>query len=257
MRFSWLRSRRFWLLVLGGVVIALVGSKLPLEQWFTGVRNWLAVLGPMSAPVYILGYLVATVLGLPNIVLVLVAGSLFGPLGGTAVASIADTLGAIACFVIGRTFARGRIKRWMEKHPTFAQLDQALAHKGWKILLLTRLSPLVPSNVLNYGFSCTKVSFWQYCFFTWLGMLPVLALYAYLGSFGTYLLNGEITFQKVAIQGASLLVAALAAIYITRVARRALTPQCEAKSPSSQAIPINSSQAPAPGNQASKSAKRP
>ncbi|HEY9877611.1 MAG TPA: TVP38/TMEM64 family protein [Leptolyngbyaceae cyanobacterium] len=226
MNLRWLRSRRFWLFVLVGVLIALISSQLPLAQWFTGIKSWLAVLGPLAMPVFVLIYLVATVVGLPNVVLILVAGSLFGVVGGAITASIADTLGAIACFFIGRTLARERIKRWMQKHPNFAQLDQAVGQKGWKILLLTRLSPLVPSNVLNYGFSCTKVNFWQYCLFTWLGMLPVITLYAYMGSFGTYLLNGEITVQKVALQAVGLVIALIAAFYITRITRKALSPSC-------------------------------
>ncbi|HEY9876880.1 MAG TPA: TVP38/TMEM64 family protein [Leptolyngbyaceae cyanobacterium] len=241
MNFRWLRSRRFWLLVLVGVLIALIGSQLPLAQWFTGIQSWLAVLGPLAMPVFVLIYLLATIVGLPNIVLILVAGSLFGTVGGTITASIADTLGAIACFLIGRTLARERIKRWMQNHPNFAQLDHAVGQKGWKILLLTRLSPLVPSNVLNYGFSCTKVNFWQYCFFTWLGMLPVITLYAYLGSFGTYLLNGEITVQKVALQVVGLILAVIAALYITRVTRKALSPTCPGEGKDESSDPLTAS----------------
>lgn len=226
MKFNWLRSRRFWLLVVAGVLAAWIGSKLPLTEWFLATNRGLATLGLWAIPVFILLYLVATVLGLPNILLILVAGSLFGVVKGTLVASTADTLGAMLCFFIGRTFARKRIKRWMQKHPQFIQLDQAVERKGWKVLLLTRLSPLVPSSVLNYGFSCTKVDFWQYTLFSWLGMVPVIALYTYLGSFGTYLLSSEITVQKVALQGVGLLLAIGAALYITRLVRRTIIPQC-------------------------------
>ncbi|MBD0334559.1 MAG: TVP38/TMEM64 family protein [Cyanobacteria bacterium Co-bin13] len=226
MKFSWLRSRRFWLLVLVGVLVAVIGSQLPLAEWFVAVNSGLARLGSLALPAFVLAYLIATVLGLPNVLLILVAGSLFGLVQGAIAASIADTLGAIACFFIGRTVARKRIKRWMDKHPRFAQIDQAVERKGWKILLLTRLSPLVPSSVLNYGFSCTKVGFWQYAFFSWIGMIPVILLYAYLGSFGTYLLNGEITVEKVAIQVVGLVLALGAALYVTRLTRRAIIPQC-------------------------------
>lgn len=162
----------------------------------------------------------------------LLAGALFGLLKGAVTVSIADTFGAIVCFGIGRTIARQRIKRWIEKNPTFAQLDQAVSQKGWKVLLLTRLSPLVPSNVLNYGFSCTRVNFWQYVFFSWLGMLPIIILYVYLGSFGTFLLTGGLTPQKVAIQGIGLLVTIVAAVYTTRFARKSLQPSCPDSEPS-------------------------
>ncbi|MBE9158039.1 TVP38/TMEM64 family protein [Nodosilinea sp. LEGE 06152] len=232
MTFSWLRSRRFWLLILVGVLISLVGSQLPLAEWFTVVNEKLATLGIWAVPAFILVYFVATILGLPNILLILVAGSLFGLLKGTVVASIADILGAVGCFLIGRTLARDRISRWVQKRPQFARIDQAVERKGWKVLLLTRLSPLLPSSILNYGFSCTNVNFWQYVFFSWVGMLPVITLYTYMGSFGSYLLTSEITAQKVALQGVGLVFALGAALYITRFVRRALIPPCSAETPS-------------------------
>ncbi|MBD3884666.1 TVP38/TMEM64 family protein [Phormidium tenue FACHB-886] len=231
MRAGWLRSRKFWLLVLGGILIALLGSTLPLKDWFVAVSNWLIALGPGAMPAFIVLYLLATVLGFPNILLILVAGTIFGLIPGIIAVSIADTLGAIACFLLGRTLARKRIKKWISKHPSFAQLDQAVGKKGWKILLLTRLSPLVPSNILNYGFSCTKVNFWQYCFFSWLGMLPVIALYVYLGSFGVALLQEGLTPRKLALQSVGIVLAIGAALYTTRIARKALTPECPVEKP--------------------------
>lgn len=229
MKLDWLRNRKFWLFVLIGILIALISSKLPLIQWFSELKDRLAMLGVWAMPAYMLIYLLATIFGLPNILLILVAGSLFGLVKGIIAASIADTLGAIACFFLGRTIARQQIKKWIAKHPNFAQLDRAVAKKGWKILLLSRLSPLVPSNLLNYGFSCTKVNFWQYTFFSWLGMLPVITLYVYLGSFGVRLLTDGLTLGKLALQSVGLLLALGAGIYTTRLTREALTPECSSE----------------------------
>ncbi len=226
MKTNWLRSRKFWLLVLGGILIFVLGSKLPLQDWFTQIRHQLAILGWWAMPAFIILYLLATIFGLPNILLILVSGSLFGLFKGIVLVSIADTLGAVACFLLGRTLLRQRIKKWISKNPSFVQLDQAVGNQGWKILLLTRLSPLVPSNVLNYGFSCTKVNFWQYCFCSWLGMLPVISLYTYLGSFGVRLLNEGLTPRKIALQSVGALLAIGAAVYTTRLAKKALTPKC-------------------------------
>lgn len=241
MKTKWLRSRRVWLFILVGVGISLLGSTLPLKDWFIDVRGWLVSLGPWAMPAFILLYLVATVVGLPNILLILLAGTVFGLGKGIVSVSIADTLGAIVCFLLGRTIARQRIKKWISKRPHLVELDRAMGKKGWKILLLTRLSPMVPSNVLNYGFSCTKVNFWQYCFFSWLGMLPVIALYVYLGSFGVALLQDGFTPQKLALQSVGLVLAIGAAIYTTRVARKALTPSCPAEDPKPELVSHDSS----------------
>ncbi|MDX2229632.1 MAG: TVP38/TMEM64 family protein [Leptolyngbyaceae cyanobacterium bins.349] len=224
-----LRSKRFWLLIIGGILLALLGSQLPVAEWFVAVKQWFSPLGIVGIPVFVFAYLLATIFGLPNIVLILVAGALFGFVNGLIAASIGDTLGAIACFLLGRTVARERVQKWIRKNPQFASLDHAVGKQGWKILLLTRLSPLVPSSVLNYGFSCTKVSFWQYCFFTWLGMLPVLAAYVYLGSFGVALIKGGLTPGKLLVQGVGLGLAIAAAFYTTHLVQKNLVPQCPAE----------------------------
>lgn len=226
MKINFLYRKRFWLLLIGGTLLAILGSQLPITDWFFAFKKWLFPLGPMAVPVFVFIYLVATVLGLPNILLILVAGALFGFFKGILAASIADTLGAIACFLIGRTIARERIKKWISQHPRFSQLDAALGRKGWKILLLTRLSPMVPSNLLNYGFSCTKVNFWQYVFFSWLGMLPVISLYVYIGAMGINFFTDDISVGKIGLQLVGLLLAISAAFYTTKTVQKALTPEC-------------------------------
>lgn len=240
----WLRRKRFWLFVLGGVLLAVLASQLPIADWFIAIKKWFAPLGLVGMPVYVFAYLLATVLGLPNIVLILVAGALFGFVNGLISASIADTLGAIACFWLGRTIARERVTTWLNKNPHFAHLDQAVGQKGWKILLLTRLSPLVPSNVLNYGFGCTQVSFWQYTLFSWLGMLPVIALYVYMGSFGVSILRSGFTPTKLIVQMGGLILAIAAALYTTRLVQKNLKPNCpaerSAQAPDEQKTPVTS-----------------
>lgn len=225
MKIGWLRSRKVWLLILTGGLLAVLGSNLPLSTWLFQFKDWLLALGPWASPTFIVIYLLATILGVPNILFVLVAGTLFGLIQGIIYVSTADTLAAIACFLLGRTIMRKRIQRWLSKRPNFAQLDAVVGKQGWKILLLTRLSPLVPSSILNYGFSCTKVSFWQYCFFSWLGMLPVISLYVYLGSFSSSMLEGDLTPEKLALQVVGVLLAICAALYTTRLAKKQLSSQ--------------------------------
>jgi hypothetical protein len=126
---------------------------------------------------------------------------------------------------LGRTVARKFIKKWIAKRPQFTELDKAVGRKGWKIVFLTRLSPIVPSNILNYGFSLTKINFWQYFFFSWLGMLPVIALYVYLGSAGANLASGGNTPGKMALQIFGLCVTVGAVTYTTKLAKKTLSPE--------------------------------
>jgi len=218
----WLRRKRFWLFVAVVVGIALITVFFP-KGWFVIFRNWVRTLGVWAIPMYIGVYVGVTLFALPNALLMLGAGTLFGFTKGLLYVSIADTLGALACFVVGKTIARERIKRWISRRPNWQDFDQAIARKGWKIVLLTRLSPILPSSVLNYGFSCTKVKFTDYLLFSWLGMLPVIAFYVYLGAFGSALFRQHQGPQWMILQGLGLAATIATAFYTTRLAKRALT----------------------------------
>ena len=50
------------------------------------------------------------------------------------------------------------------------------------LVLLLRLSPLVPFDVLNYALSLSGVSLRTFVVASFIGMLPGTALYVYLGS---------------------------------------------------------------------------
>jgi len=74
-------------------------------------------------------------------------------------------------------------------------VDEAVAREGWKIVALTRLSPVFPFNLLNYAFGLTNVRVRDYVVASWAGTLPGTILYVYLGS-----LAGDLT--RVATGGA-------------------------------------------------------
>ena len=70
--------------------------------------------------------------------------------------SISATLGATCAFLVGRYLARGWVARRIEGNAKFKAIDEAVAREGWKIVGLTRLSPVFPFNLLNYAFSLTN-----------------------------------------------------------------------------------------------------
>jgi uncharacterized membrane protein YdjX (TVP38/TMEM64 family) len=221
---DWLAKNKGWLLLVAVVAVAIAALMLlPVQEWLVMIRNWLTTLGHWALPAFVVIYILATLIGLPAAVLFLAAGTLFGFLKGVIVISIADTLGASACFLLGRTVARKRITKWIAKRPQFALLDEAVAKEGWKIIFLTRLSPIVPSNILNYGFSLTKVRFRHYFFFSWLGMLPVIFMYVYLGSIGANLMSGGGGKGQLTLQVGGLFATVGAAFYTTRLAKNTLS----------------------------------
>ncbi|VEP12583.1 SNARE associated Golgi family protein [Hyella patelloides LEGE 07179] len=193
-------------------------------DWIFQGQDWLSSFGYWTLPMYMVIYFLLTLVGMPAIFLYLAAGSMFGFVKGFVVVSFTDTLSTSACYMLGRTIGRPMIRKWIAKRPRFAQLDHAVAIKGWKIVLLTRLSPILPSSLLNYSFSLTRIDFWQYLFFSWLGMLPVIGLYVYLGSVGVNLATGNNNPRQITLTIFGLLLAGVAFVYSARLTKQHLSP---------------------------------
>ncbi|MEP6915134.1 MAG: VTT domain-containing protein, partial [Acidobacteriota bacterium] len=128
-----------------------------------------------------------------------------------------------------RTFLRGWAERTVGSSPRVRAIDAAVGRDGFKLVMLLRLSPLVPFNVLNYALSLTQVSLGRYVVASAIGMLPGTALYVYLGSLApaaaqlsSAASSGGMTRTALYIAG---LLATLAVVVIgTRAARKAIQP---------------------------------
>jgi len=141
-----------------------------------------AEMGVLGMAAFILLYVGATVAFLPGSILTLGAGAAFGVWKGFALVSAGSTLGACAAFLVGRFLIRERIEKRLTAYPSFAAVSGAVGSQGWRVVLLTRLSPLLPFNLLNYAYGVTRVGFWEYAAASWAGMLPGTLLYVYLGA---------------------------------------------------------------------------
>ena len=51
-------------------------------------------------------------------------------------------------------------------------IEAAVAQQGWQIVLLLRLAPVLPFNLLNYALSLSAVTFRQYSLASVIGILP-------------------------------------------------------------------------------------
>lgn len=142
--------------------------------------EWVSGLGVAGIVVFVLVYILATVLFVPGSLLTLAAGALFGVVRGTAIVFVAATAGASAAFLIARYAARDRIARRIAKDPRFAAIDRAIGKAGRKIVILLRLSPVFPFNLLNYALGLTSVRFVDFLI-ACIAMLPGTLLYVYYG----------------------------------------------------------------------------
>lgn len=170
----WLRP----LLLAVGVVALLVTAKLlGLDDRLGELREWILGLGAWGPAVFVLIYAAAVLAAVPASLLTVAAGAMFGSLLGVAVVSVASTLGAALAFLLARFVARDSITRWLGDRPRFAALERMTREHGAIVVAITRLVPIFPFTLLNFGFGLTAVPFRTYLWWSWLCMLPGTVLY--------------------------------------------------------------------------------
>ena len=202
-------------------------SSLNLQEFLQNALQWINSLGAIGGIVFIGIYIIATLAFLPAALLTLGAGVIFGVTWGSVYVFIGATLGAIAAFLGGRYLAQGWVKEKISSYKKFAIIDKAVSKEGLKIVLLVRLSPLFPFNLLNYAFGITSVSFQDYLIGS-LGMIPGTIMYVYFGSLvgdialiGSKNQPGNIILHWV-IQIMGLIATIAVTVYVTNIAKKAL-----------------------------------
>jgi uncharacterized membrane protein YdjX (TVP38/TMEM64 family) len=229
---------RLLIACVAGLAIVAALVLLPVHTWLESILLWTRGLGFAGYLVVILLYVAACVLFIPGSLVTLATGFLFGVVAGSITVSIGSTLGASAAFLVGRYLAREKIEQKLAQNTKFAAIDQAVGQNGFKIVLLTRLSPVFPFNLLNYAFGLTRVRFATYALASWIGMMPGTILYVYLGSTagdlaqifsgGVQAGQGQQVFKVI-----GLIATLVVTLLVTRIARNALRnaiPQAEGES---------------------------
>lgn len=192
--FAW--SRRDWL------------DPEALRRWF---ETW-----PTWAPLMFMAvYAVLTVLMVPGTALSLVGGAVFGLFWGTLWNLLGATLGAALAFLVARYLAGDAVRARLGGR--LLRLVEGVEREGWRFVVFTRLVPLFPFVLLNYGFGLTRVPFLHYLLATLLAMLPGALAFTWLGHAGGAALRGE----HGAVTQALLAIALLAVVsYLPRLWKR-------------------------------------
>jgi uncharacterized membrane protein YdjX (TVP38/TMEM64 family) len=210
-------------LILFIVLLATVIILLRLTGWgdkLILLRDWISSLGVWGPFVFVLLYIAAVIAALPGAAITIAGGTLFGSVAGVILVSIASTIGASLAFLIARYLARDFVLRKLAANETFRQLDRLTLEHGAAVVAITRLVPLFPFDILNYGFGLTAISFRTYVFWSWLCMLPGTILYVVgTDAVVSAISSGEIPWLLVSV----LLIAGIALAFLVRLAKKKLT----------------------------------
>jgi uncharacterized membrane protein YdjX (TVP38/TMEM64 family) len=189
-----------------------------IETWIEGhgVWGWVA---------FVAMVVLYTSMFVPDTLLAVVAGSLFGLIWGTVLTFVGVVLTAVLNFLIARSLLRSRIEKMLEKHPKLRAIQHAANHEGLRLQLLLRLAPLNPVSV-SYVLGASGVPFSNFLLAT-VGLIPAVFVEVYFGYLASHVttvagnVNEHSTLHTV-VTVIGFVVCVVLMIYIARVASRAI-----------------------------------
>jgi len=149
-------------------------------DWLAPVVLRVMELGAWGPVLFILLYVAAAVTLAPAFFLTVAAGALFGVWRGSLLVFVGASLGASAVYGLAAPLARTRWMQRMTSDQRVSAVRRAVAGGGVRIMLLLRLSPLIPYSVLNYALALSGVRYADFVV-AFLGMIPAIVLYTYYG----------------------------------------------------------------------------
>lgn len=222
-RWKWVRT----VLVVGAVLAVLMVAGRAAGAYVADFILWVEELGPLAPLFFVAGYAIATVAFVPGSILTLAAGAVFGIVQGLIYVFVGAVLGSTAAFLVGRYLARDRIERRIRGDARFEALDRNIGRQGLKLVLLLRLTPVMPYNLLNYALGLTRVRLAHYVIAS-LGMIPGTLLYVYSGRVAGDIATAVAGDPVVrgpgywAVLAVGLAATVVVTVWVTRMARAAL-----------------------------------
>lgn len=184
-------------------------------QWLTSVgdRWW-------APAAFIALYAIFTTCLLPATILTLTAGVVWGWFAGGLWVLAASTIGSAIPYWIAYSGSR-RVEEIISRRAP--RLRTVLENEGFMTLLLLRLLPIVPYNVLNYAAGLARIGRREYLSATFIGTIPGIFIFTYLASsIASGLVSPQQAFVRILIAGGLLATLALASRFFSNRLRSRL-----------------------------------
>ena len=238
------KPRKQWVVLLLIMLLLWILWQLPeARHAYSNLLHWIEASGPLAPLVYIGLYVLACVFLVPGSVFILGSGLLFGLFYGTILSWIAAMMTASIAFWLGRLGLRRMIANGWQEGRYWRAVERAVEDQGFRIALLSRISPFFPFPILNYLFGISRIRWSDYLLGSMLGEIPSTFFYVYLGA-GARLAIGteEVSSLKWILYTVGLAATLLVTWFLTRIARQEFAlAQADCRLFSSQKSPASES----------------
>ncbi|KIL36478.1 hypothetical protein SD71_07695 [Cohnella kolymensis] len=144
------------------------------------IRTWVLSFGWISPAIYIAMYIARPFILFPASILSLAGGLAFGTWLGMLYTLIGAVTGAILSFLLARGIGAGFFRG--KNDPRLAKLERAMSRRGFFMVLMLRIAPFVPFDLVSYAAGAARVPLRAFVPATIIGTLPGTFAYNFLGS---------------------------------------------------------------------------
>lgn len=116
---------------------------------------------------------------IPSAMMSVASGILFGPIKGFIVNMLGFFISGTLAFMLSRFLGKEFVDKILRGKAL--SLNQNMEKKGFKILFLLRLPPVLPYDPLSYACGLTKINYKAFILASLLGVVPETLCYSYMG----------------------------------------------------------------------------
>lgn len=207
------------------LIVAIVAGGREIEHHINAIESCITKLGPWGLLGFVGLLAMATSFLLPDTVLCIIAGALFGLGWGVGAVLVGSFLAAAIQFALARQFLRAKIQRTLAARPSLAAIQRAVSRDEFRLQVLLRLTPLNPATI-SYLLGAAGVRFSGFMI-ACLALTPNLAIEVYFGHVGKHVARlggrdaGTARLHDLAIIG-GLAVCVAVMVLVSRMARKAV-----------------------------------
>jgi len=182
-----------------------------------------ASFGAIGLLFFVIVYILVVLLFLPITPFSMAAGAIFG-WWGIPIAYFSAVVGSIIAFSISRGFGKEYAAKICAKRPIVGALERVVVKGGFRLILLIRLSGVLPFAVQNYAFGMTALDRRSYIWASLIGLLPGAIIKVWIGKTGMDVLSGDLFSNWVSTVGLifALVATILMLVYIGILAKKEL-----------------------------------
>ncbi len=169
------------IVLLIALVIVIVLAQLQLDV--NEVMHWLESFSnePSAPLVFVLIYVVLSIVMVPGSVLMLLSATLFGFGGGFLYATIGANMACQITYRLSKMMGQDIILKWIKPGSFIDTAHTKASENGFLFITICRMIPVFPFAVVNYVPALIGIKHKDYTLGSFVGMLPGTFLYVLLG----------------------------------------------------------------------------